>query len=114
MPGEPRIDREAAMQQVVNYKGFDIHVMSYQYPAGKCLGTYEITAASKTAKQLFVGRSDGGFSGKRYGTSDDTANNSTVIIRRLIIIAKREIDLAWRGLCFLGVMDHVGLVDLFA
>jgi hypothetical protein len=34
MPGEPRIDRGTAMQQVVNYKGFDIHVMSDRYPAG--------------------------------------------------------------------------------
>lgn len=102
------------MQQVVNYKGFDIHVMSDQSSTGKCLGTYEIMAASEAAKQLFVGRSDSGFSGKRYGTSDDSAANPTVIIRRLIIMAKREIDLAWRGLVLLGVTDYAGLVDFFA
>ena len=99
------------MQQVVNYKGFDVHVISNQYSAGKCLGTYEITAASEAAKQLFVGRSDSGFSGKRYGT--DSAANPTVIIRRLIVMAKREIDLAWRGL-LLGITDYAGLLDFFA
>jgi hypothetical protein len=37
-----------------------------------------------------------------------------VIIRRLIIMAKREIDLARRGLGLLVVMDHAGLVDFLA
>jgi hypothetical protein len=85
------------MEQVVNYKGFDIRVTTDQTAAGKCWGEYQITAASQGAKRVFARKPVSGFGGGQiHETTADRTTNPTMLNRDLVSMAVQEINMAWR------------------
>lgn len=83
------------MKEIVEYRGFRIHVQSSATEAGKCRGTYELTAQSMEAEAQMAKSSIAGFGGGTMQGTDDYRATSPEMLsnQHLIEIAKSEVDM---------------------